>query len=146
MPPNLYRRFESAVALLLTALISIIILVALWRLTESVVMGLVMGVLDPADKNVFQTIFAELLTLLIALEFNHTLQFFAASQRTIIQTRVVLLIAMLAVARKVIVIDIDTAGGFEMIGLAAVMLALGVVYWLVRERDERVRAQPSNPD
>jgi uncharacterized membrane protein (DUF373 family) len=132
-----YQRFESAVALVLTAIISLIILVALYRLAATVIGGLLLGVLDPLDYEVFQAVFGEILTLLIALEFNHTLQYVVAREQSIIQTKVVLLIALLAVARKFIILDINDTSAGQLLGLAAVTLVLGVTYWLIRERDVR---------
>jgi len=38
----------------------LVILVALFRLTFSVVTGLLLGLLDPLDPGVFQTIFGEI--------------------------------------------------------------------------------------
>ena len=132
-----YQRFESLVALVLTVMISLIILVALYRLGVTVISGLLFGVLDPLDFEVFQSVFGEILTLLIALEFNHTLQYVVAREQSIIQTKVVLLIALLAVARKFIILDVKDVSPVQLVGLAAVALALGLTYWLVRERDER---------
>jgi uncharacterized membrane protein (DUF373 family) len=132
-----YQRFESAVALVLTALITLIILVALYRLAAAIIAGLLLGVLDPLDYGAFQTVFGEILTLLIALEFNHTLQYVVAREQSIIQTKVVLLIALLALARKFIILDIKETSAEHLFGLAAVTLVLGAVYWLIRERDER---------
>lgn len=140
-----YQRFEGLVALVLTVLIAAIIVVALYHLSKAVILGLIFGSIDLLDQNVFQTIFAEILTLMIALEFNHTLQFAAARSQSIIQTKVVLLIAMLALARKFIVLDINTTGAGEMLGLAAITLALGIVYWLLRERDDRIASIPKVP-
>jgi uncharacterized membrane protein (DUF373 family) len=135
---GLYQRFESFVALILTAVIGLIIVVALVRLGATVVTGLLVGVLDPLEPAVFQTVFGEVLTVLIALEFNHTLQFVVARHQSIIQTKVVLLIALLAISRKFIVLDIDKTPPAELVGLAAITLALGIVYWLMRERDDRI--------
>ena len=90
-----YQRFESTVALVLTVLVGLVILVALYRLVVSVTAGLVFGMLDPLDQIAFQAVFGEVLTLLIALEFNHTLQYVVAREQSIIQTKVVLLIALL---------------------------------------------------
>jgi uncharacterized membrane protein (DUF373 family) len=132
-----YQRFESAVALVLTTIISLIILVALYRLAATVIGGLLLGVLDPLDYQVFQSVFGEILTLLIALEFNHTLLYVVAREQSIIQTKVVLLIALLAVARKFIILDINDTSAGQLLGLAAVTLVLGVTYWLIRERDVR---------
>jgi uncharacterized membrane protein (DUF373 family) len=131
-----YQRFESAVALVLTGVIALIILVALYRLCVGVVAGLLLGALDPLEHTVFQTVFGQIMTLLIALEFNHTLRFFVTRHESIIQTRVVVLIALLALARKFIILDINETSPGYLLGLAAVTLALGVTYWLMRQRDE----------
>ena len=133
-----YQRFESAVALALTFIVALVILVALYRLGEAVLASLLFGVLDPLDPVIFQTVFGEILTLLIALEFNHTLQYAVAREQGIIQTKVVVLIALLAMARKFIVLDLRDTSATQLAALAAVTLALGAVYWMIRDRDERV--------
>ncbi len=135
---SLFQRFESSVALVLTVLIALVVLVALFRLIVSVVTGLVFGILDPLDPAVFQAIFGEILTLLIALEFNHSLQLVVTREQSIIQTKVVLLIGLLALTRKFIALDLKEVAPGLLFGLAAMALALGVVYWLMRERDDRI--------
>jgi uncharacterized membrane protein (DUF373 family) len=137
---SIYQRFESLVALTLTAVIGVIILVSLYKLISEVATGLLSGFFDPLEKNAFQAVFAEVLTVMIALEFNHTLQFVASRQQSIIQTKIVLLISLLAIARKVIVLDFQTTDLGQLLGLAALILALGAVYWLMRERDDRLAA------
>ena len=137
-----YQRFESLVALVLTAVVALIIVVALYRLASSVVTGLVFGMLDPLDPRVFQLVFGEVLTLLIALEFNHTMQYVVSRQQNIIQTKVVLLIAMLALARKIIILDFHDTSPGQLLGLGALTLALGLAYWLMRERDDRAANAP----
>jgi uncharacterized membrane protein (DUF373 family) len=138
-----YQRFESGIALVLTFITGLVILVALYRLATSVILGLVFGALDPLDYEVFQAIFGEIMTLLIALEFNHTLQYVGREQ-SIIQTKVVLLIALLAIARKFIILDMHEVDAGELLGLAAVTLVLAVAYWLIREHDARL-ARPKGP-
>jgi uncharacterized membrane protein (DUF373 family) len=133
-----YQRFESAVALALTLIIGLIVLIAMFRLGETVIAGLLLGALDPLDHKVFQTVFGEILTVLIALEFNHSLQYVVTREQSIIQIKVVLLIALLALARKFIILDIQEVSAEQMLGLAAISLALGISYWLVRERDDRL--------
>jgi uncharacterized membrane protein (DUF373 family) len=143
---GIYQRFESIVALVLTVVIGLIIVVALVRLGTSVVSGLLFGLLDPLEPVVFQSVFGEVLTVLIALEFNHTLQFVVARHQSIIQTKVVLLIALLALSRKFIVLDFDRTPPGELLGLAAITLSLGIVYWLMRERDDRSGSPKLPPD
>jgi uncharacterized membrane protein (DUF373 family) len=131
-----YQRFESAVAFVLTIVIALIVLVALYRLSVGVVTGLLFGALDPLEHAVFQTVFGEIMTLLIALEFNHTLRYVVSKRQSFIQTKVVVLIALLALARKFIILDISETTPEHLLGLAAVTLALGVTYWLMRDSDE----------
>jgi uncharacterized membrane protein (DUF373 family) len=133
----MYRRFEAGVAFALTLVISAVILVALCRLIVSVADTLVLRALNPLEHEVFQRVFGEIMTLLIALEFNHTLQYVVSGERGIIHTKMVVLIALLALARKVIIVELFTAAPAALLALAALTLALGVTYWLMRERDDR---------
>jgi len=143
-----YQRFESVIAFALTLIISLVILVALYRLIVEVVGGLVLGALNPLEHKVFQTVFGEIMTVLIALEFNHTVRYVVTREQSVIHTKIVLLISLLALARKFIILDLKETTPNELLGLAAVTLALGITYWLMRERDDRLlqmQAQP-HPD
>jgi len=135
---TLYQRFETAVALALTVVIGAVIIAALYRLCAEVVDTLILRSRNPLDHEVFQGVFGEIMTLLIALEFNHTVQYVVRRERGIIHTRIVLLIALLAIARKVIVMDLQTAEPASTASLAALALALGVAYRLLDPR----RRQP----
>lgn len=133
-----YQRFESAVALFLTLLITLVVTVAVFRLFYGIINDLVLDAMNPLDHKVFQHVFGEIMTVLIALEFNHTLQYVVTRQQSIIQTKVILLIGLLAVTRKFIILDIKETTAETMLGLAAITFAIGIVYWLLRERDDRL--------
>ena len=100
---------------------------------------LLLGVVDPAEPAVFQAIFGMIVTVLIALEFNHTLLGVLERRHSIVQVRTVVLIALLAIARKFLILDLKEAEHTTLLGLAgaALALALGGVYWLVGDRDRR---------
>jgi len=51
--------------------------------------------------------------------------------------RMVILIALLALARKFIILDASKTKPMTIIGLAAAVLALGAVHWLVRDQDRK---------
>ena len=76
-----YQRFETSVAFALTIVIAAVIVIALSRLFVTVVDTLVIRALNPLEHQVFQLVFGEILTLLIALEFNHTLQYVITRER-----------------------------------------------------------------
>ncbi len=130
---SFYERFEALVALVLTAVITIVIVVALWRLIVSVVDKLLLQSLNPLEHNVFQAVFGEILTLLIALEFNHTLRYVVTRGWGIIQAKIVILIAVLAQVRKIIVSDVSALPPATLGAEAGLLLALGITYLLMRE-------------
>jgi len=140
-----YERFEIVVALLLRCVIGVIIVVALYRLIAGVVDTILLRALNPLDHGVFQQVFGGIMTLLIALEFNHTLRYVAPGARGIIQARIVILIALLALSRKIIVADLFEIPPAALLGLAALALSLGVTYWLVRDKEEVRRARKDEP-
>src|ERR1700716_926067 len=135
---SLYQRFEHIVVMFLTALIAIIVVAAVWTLSLKILFGLVLtGSLDPSDYAIFQAIFGMIFTVIIALEFKKSLLVVAERRDTVIQIRSVVMIALLAICRKVIILDLSETDALHILALAAAILALGAVYWLVRDSDQR---------
>jgi uncharacterized membrane protein (DUF373 family) len=128
-----YQRFETSLAYLLTLVIGAVIVVALGRLIVSVVNALVLESLNPLEHAVFQQVFGEIMTLLIAMEFNHTLRYQISRELGVIQARVVILIALLALARKVVILDVQDLTPALVTSLGILALSLGATYWLIRE-------------
>ena len=134
---TLYQRVETTLAYLLTFVIGAVILVAFGRLVIAVVDTLVLKSLSPLDHSVFQQVFGHILTLLIALEFNHTLRYSITGERGIIQAPIVVLIAVLALARKVIILDATELSPALLLSLAALAFSLGATYWMIRDKPPR---------
>ncbi|SOE97560.1 Phosphate-starvation-inducible E [Burkholderia sp. D7] len=135
-----YDRFEQVVAHILSVVISVIIAISLWQLIRAVGVLLVWEALNPLDHAVFQTVFGMIMTLLIAMEFKHSIIRVMLRRDHIVQVKTVVLIALLAIARKFIILDPNT-DPYRIGSLAAALLALGGVYWLMRQRDDRVEAE-----
>ncbi len=137
---GLYERFEQVICFVLTLVVAGVVVAALAVLLIRVAALMALGIVDPAEPAVFQAIFGMILTVLIALEFNHTLLGVLERRHSIVQVRTVVLIALLAIARKFVILDFAEAEPVKLLGLAAAALALGSVYWLVREQDRRDEA------
>jgi uncharacterized membrane protein (DUF373 family) len=135
---TVYQKFEHFVLLILTALIAVVIIVAVWNLLLKILFGLVLtDAFDPTDHVVFQTVFGMIFTVIIALEFKRSLLVTAERRKSIVQVRTVVLLAMLAILRKLIILDLTHTDALQLLALAAAILALGAVHWLVREQDRR---------
>ena len=128
---SLYERFEQTVVSLLTLVIAIIIALATWQLLLHTIRLVESHVVDPADSQVFQGLFGMVLTVLIALEFKHTLLVVKHHRRAIVEVRAVVLIALLALVRRFIILDLYQTTPSVVAALAGSALALGVVFWLV---------------
>lgn len=131
-----YERFEQIISLVLTALIAAVIVASVVQLAIRILILLASGVIDPADHTVFQIIFGMIVTVLIALEFNHSLVGVVKRKHGIVQVRTVILIALLALVRKFMLIEIKETDPAMVLGLAISVLALGGVYLLLRGREE----------
>jgi len=97
------------------------------------------GALSPLEHDTFQALFGMIMTLLIAMEFKHSIIRIALRRESIIQVKTVVLIALLALGRKFIILDTATTDAATIAAIAGATLVLGIVYWLLRERDDRSR-------
>ena len=136
-PLTLYQKFEHICVLVLTALIAVVVAFALWNLTLKILLSIWTTNFDPTDYAVFQAVFGMIFTVIIALEFKRSLLVLADRRDSVVQVRTVVLIALLAVVRKLIILDLSSTDAFHLLALAAAILALGAVYWLVRETETK---------
>jgi uncharacterized membrane protein (DUF373 family) len=84
------------------------------------------------------------LTVLIALEFKHTLLVVKHHRRAIVEVRAVVLIALLALVRRFIILDLYQASPGIIASLAGAIVALGAVFWLVgihQPREQEMSAE-----
>jgi uncharacterized membrane protein (DUF373 family) len=134
---SIYERFEQTVVSVLTLVIAVIVALAAWQLVLYTLKLIGSHVVNPADPQVFQGIFGMVLTVLIALEFKHTLLVVEHHRRAIVQVRAVVLIALLALVRRFIILDLYQTSPNVIAALAGAALALGVVFWLVGSHDQQ---------
>lgn len=132
-----YERFEHIVALILTTLITVVILIALWHLTKEVGHAVMQGSVNPLEHSVFQRIFGMIMTLLIAMEFKHSILKVLERDNHIIQVKTVVLIALLAISRKFIIIDTEKLEAAKLFALGFSGLVLGAIYWLLHDKESQ---------
>jgi uncharacterized membrane protein (DUF373 family) len=133
---SLYERFEQAVVGVLTLVIAVIVAIATWQLLLYTLRLIRSHVVTPGDPQVFQGLFGMVLTVLIALEFKHTLLVVKHHRRAIVQVRAVVLIALLALVRRFIILDLYQTSPSVIAALAGAALALGIVFWLVASKEQ----------
>lgn len=127
MVETVYNRFTAIIATVLLVGTGLVILFALGSFLISLVE--LLGDWNRAlDYLTFQRLFERILAVVIALELAHSVEQMATGRRGVVQLRTVVLIGILAVVRKLIVLDIENTDGTFLLGLGATVLALGAVY------------------
>ncbi len=98
----------------------------------------------------FAAVFGAFMTVLIALEFNHTVLPEISSGTPVVKVRAVILVALLALARKLVLVDYHEEEYTSLIGLGVLVVAATIAYWVVRkdeiEQEERRQLAKAQKD
>jgi uncharacterized membrane protein (DUF373 family) len=125
-----YERFEQVVSRIIMLFISVVIIYSLALVAIELMKDFMLGTAFMGSE-LLQDIFGSLLTVLILMEFNHSIASSLNKKSGILQARVVVLIAILVVARKVILLDFKTETLEHLAGISGMTLSLGILYWLL---------------
>lgn len=86
---------------------------------------------DRSEKTFLIEVFGLFLNILIALEIMENIT--AYLRKHVIQVELVLITALIAAARKIIILDFAKVSGDQLIGLGAAILSLAIGYWIMRQ-------------
>ena len=125
-------KIENIVSKILAIALVFVILIALFDLLKLLTYDLFFA--DP--KGVFAApllkIFGMFLNVLIALELMENIT--AYLRQHVIQLELVVITALTAVARKIVIFDSKADG--DLTGLAIAVLSLSISYWIVRSQNQ----------
>jgi uncharacterized membrane protein (DUF373 family) len=82
-------------------------------------------------NDIFQ-LFGTVMVVLIAIEIFINIRLYLGT--AVLPIRLVIATALMAIARKVIVLDLDKVTADYTVGIAAVTLSLGITYWLISKK------------
>jgi uncharacterized membrane protein (DUF373 family) len=94
------------------------------------------------DIDEMKEIFGLFLLVLIGLELVESMKTYLTEHVILAEVEIILLIAMIAVARKVIIMDIDKTSFQTLLGIAAVILGLAAGYYLLKHSKNEVLNRP----
>jgi uncharacterized membrane protein (DUF373 family) len=141
-----FHRFEQGLALALLVLISLVAVIAVIELWITLLRDLMTAdSILPLDLSELFGIFGMFLVVLIAVELMASIHMYMMDKS--IHVEIMLLIAITALARKVVVLDLEGKGnpGMYMLGLAALLSALIGGFYLVKRIDKSQAAQGASP-
>ncbi|HAI96912.1 MAG: phosphate-starvation-inducible E-like protein [Cycloclasticus sp.] len=123
------KKWMSFVVLILMAIVVTIAIVELGII-------LYLDLFDPTDDVLFLEInelfriFGFFFIILIGFELIETVEMYFKDN--VIHAEVVLLVAVIAVSRKVILLDLEKYDPLAIIGLGIIIIALGGCYWFIK--------------
>ena len=123
--------FEGIILRTLIAMMAFAIIAATADLAWVFVRDLLSPPFDFLTVNELLDVFAAFLLVLIGIELLDTVKVYATERH--VHVEAVLLVALLAILRKVIILDFKDVPATTLFAVAAVILALGGAYWLMRK-------------
>ncbi len=134
------KYFETALVLGILLVLSVTLLLAFLDIAYEIYKKIMAPPTFIVDANGLMELFSLVLILLIGLELIETVK--AYLQHDVVHVELVLLVAIIAIARKVIIWDFDKFSHTELYSLAAMVLALGVSYFFIKRGALKIQLPP----
>ncbi len=129
---------EKIVSKLLSIGMIVVIFIAIAQLSYALVEKLLITIERPNNES-FNTTLFELfglfLNVLIALEILENIT--AYLRKHVIQVELVIVTSLIAVARKIIILDLEKKGSDDLIALAVAVLSLSIGYFIVHQTNKK---------
>jgi len=139
-----YELFEQITSRVVMFFISVIIVYSLILMGITLLEQFKLG-LGFLETESLKDVFGSILTILILIEFNHSIALALSEKSGILQARPIVLITILVIARKVILLDFSAATFEQLIGISAITIAFGLLYWLTRVQSVDLPAESNSP-
>jgi uncharacterized membrane protein (DUF373 family) len=130
MIKGIFYKFEYFIVLVLLLMMMLALLASTVELAIILVEQLLAPPMLLLDIKEMLTVFGFLLMVLIGLELVETIKMYL--DENVFRVEVVVLVAIIAVARKIIVIDYDSVSYEILLSIAALMIALSAGYFLLK--------------
>ena len=137
---KLLELFERFIIFILLAILGIIVLLSTYELVvilirdiiSSLQGGEVFILLNSAD---LLNVFSFVLLIIIGLELFEAVKQHLKSH--VLQAEIILIVALTAIARKVIILDYSTTEPIALIGIALLVVALASSYFLIKRANKQ---------
>ena len=134
----LIKSFEKIIIRVLVALMAIVLLLSTVELTWVIVKDIITPPILILEIDELLEIFGLFMLVLIGLELLDTIAKTYMGESTD-HAQIVMAVAIIAIARKVIILDVKDLSGFALVGIAAIILALSIGYYLIKKKDAALK-------
>ena len=124
------ERFERWIVTALTVMMGLTILLATIELAWLIIKDVITPPVILLEIHELLDIFGLFLLVLLGIELISTLKAYLTENE--VHVEVVFAVALIAVGRKVIILDVEKISSFSLIGIASIILSLSIGYLLVK--------------
>lgn len=127
------RAFEKAIIWILVVMMVLVLAISIIQLGYTIFIYITDEPFHLLDEKVMMGLLGSILIVLIGIELLDTIKIYL--KEDVVHVEIVILVAIIALARKIIVMDFDKYSHWSIIALAALLIALAVGYYLIKHSD-----------
>jgi len=139
----LLKKFERIIVTALIAMMALTILLATIELSWLIIKDVITPPIILLEINELLDIFGLFLLVLLGIELISTLKTYLTEKE--IHVEVVFTVALIAIGRKVIILDVKEISSLSLLGIAAIIISLSVGYFLVKRIFHREGPKSHDP-
>jgi uncharacterized membrane protein (DUF373 family) len=127
---TLLKKFERIIVIALIAMMALTILLSTIELAWLIIKDVVTPPIILLEIHELLDIFGLFLLVLLGIELVSTLKTYLTENE--IHVEVVFSVALIAIGRKVIILDVKEISSLSLLGIAAIIISLSAGYFLVK--------------
>jgi len=139
----LLKKFERIIVTTLIVMMALTILLATIELAWLIIKDMITPPIILLEIDELLDIFGLFLLVLLGIELVSTLKTYLTENE--IHVEVVFAVALIAIGRKVIILDVKEISSPSLLGIAAIIISLSVGYFLVKRSFHREGHRSHNP-
>lgn len=127
------KLFETIVIWILVAMMVLVLTISIIQLAYTIFIYLTDEPFHILDEKMMMALLGSILIVLIGIELLDTIKIYLKDD--VVHVEIVILVAIIALARKIIVMDFDKYSAMSLIALSTLLVALAIGYYLIKHAD-----------
>lgn len=126
-----FKEIKQLIIFLLMGMLLIVVFISVAFLAWKLIDKIFLQFNEAIFQNIIIDLFGLFFLVLVGIELFETLQMY--TKERVVHVEIVLLVALIAAARKIILIDYTTTTSDIFFGIAAIVVAIGISYFLLKK-------------
>jgi len=126
------KNFEHVVIIALITMMIVVVLLATIELGYIIIKDIITPPIILLEIEELLEIFGFFLLVLIGVELLETIKAYLAAK--VVHVEIVLEVALIAIARKVIILDLEKYDSLTVLGMAGLILSVAAAFYVVRRK------------